>query len=261
MNEPYTIMLYIVGTFVVMLFVVFIILYIIIHKRKHHQFLLEKQEMEHRRQQELMHSRLEVQEQTLKTLSEDLHDNIAPTLGIARMNLLEASMRVETKHKEMIDAASQMMGDAILELRTLSHLMNGTFVLKRGLQHSLEKDVEKIKSAKRIKCEMHVTGEPISLGDDKELITYRILQETVNNAIKHGEPSTIDINLTYSPQGLSVKVADNGKGFAPEEQNENKGMGLVNIQERTKLLNGAYEITSTKNQGTIVKLFIPIENE
>ncbi len=261
MNDVNVILIFAIGTFVLVLFAVAIIIYVAVNKRKHHQFLLEKQEMEHRRQQELMHSRLEVQEQTLKTLSEDLHDNIAPTLGIARMNLLEASMRVETKHKEMIDAASQMMGDAILELRTLSHLMNGTFVLKRGIQQSLEKDVEKIRSAKRITCELDVEGEPINMADDRELITYRIIQETVNNAIKHGEPSTINIKLTYLTDGLSITVADNGRGFEPVDLEETKGIGLINIKERTKLLGGTHEITSTKNQGTIVKLFIPVEHE
>lgn len=217
--------------------------------------------MEYRFNSELMQSRLEVQEETLKQFSEELHDNIAQVLGIIKMNLYEAERNSEPHTKEVLTTSLDMLGDAITDVRTMSHTMNGAFVLQKGLTESIQKDLSHVQAARRINCTFTCTGDEYSLGKDKELLTFRIIQEAIANAVKHGQPNTLVLNIAFEPQHLEITITDNGRGFDVEQkQAEMSGLGLMNMKERVKLLNGSVNISSSVNKGTEIQLIIPSSN-
>ncbi len=247
------------GTLLFTLFAVFTILYIALQKKKQYHHHLEKQEMEHRFATQLMQSRLEVQEQTLKNMSAEMHDNIAQMLGAVKLQLhLLAAGAADDEQRALANEATGTMRDAIRDVRSMSHVMNGTYVLRRGLKESIEKDLDRIVAAHRIKCNFTQSGQEQGLGEDRELILFRIIQESVANAVKHGQPAALSVTLQYSPGLLEVRIEDNGRGFDTTQSKPESGVGMMNIEERAKLLNGTVHISSELNRGTSVILNIPV---
>ena len=256
MNLDNTIVVFFLGTSILMLFAFTLIIFLIVHKKKRYQHILEKQQMEHNYRNQLLLSRLEVQEQSFKYFSEEIHDNIGQLLSIVKMQLY--SIRSSSHEAEVITKATdcnELLGKAITDLRNISHTLNTAFVSNAGIADAIEKDLEYIRSAKDVKCTLHVSGEEYSLGNEQELLIFRIIQEAIGNAIKHGAPSAIDVYLDYKPSGLSVMIEDNGSGFNTHE-NAKGGIGLNNMYVRTNLLKGDLQVTSVKEKGTTIKLSI-----
>ncbi|HYD20258.1 MAG TPA: sensor histidine kinase, partial [Flavipsychrobacter sp.] len=258
LNEATSILVLVSVILLFTLFAVSTILYITLQKKKQYSQHLEKQKMEHRFDQQLLQSRLEVQEQTLKNLSAELHDNIAQVLGAVKLQLhMLATGAVSEEQQTLAKAAAENMRDAIRDVRGMSHVMNGSYVLRKGLHESIEKDLASIVAAHRIKCNFTQSGSTHSLGEDRELILFRIIQESVANAVKHGRPATIMVSLNYRPDALQVTVRDDGRGFDRQLAKQNGGVGIMNIEERTKLLKGTLHINSEPDKGTNIVLTIP----
>lgn len=100
-------------------------------------------------------------------------------------------------------------------------------------------------------------GDPYQLGSEKDLLVFRIIQESIANAMKHGNPDNLHIKLVYQPAAFHVSVTDDGKGFDTTAVS-NTGLGLNNIKLRTGLLQGKLDILSSKEKGTIVTLEMPV---
>lgn len=258
MSETTGILLLVFGTFLFTLFAVFIILYIALQKKKQYHYQIEKQEMQHRFNNELMRSRMEVHEQTLKDLSAELHDNVAQMLGMAKMQLHMLSSKViDNPSREMVAETTLLVGEVIKDIRSMSHTMNGNYILKAGLKESIEKDLQRIRTATRIKCNFMETGDTFTISEDRQVMLFRIVQECIANAVKHGEPYSIYVSLKYYPDALQVTIVDDGKGFHPDNNTNTGGLGLDNIKERIRLLKGTMSINSEENKGTTVLLRIP----
>ena len=249
--------LFILGTIALMLFAFTLVIFLIVHKKKRYQHSLEKQQMESNYQNQLLLSRLEVQEQSFKHFSEEIHDNIGQLLSIVKMQLY--NIRSSSKEAEIVTKATEsneLLGKAITDLRNISHTLNSTFVSKAGLAEAIEKDLTYIRSAKDVACTLQVTGDEYSLGNERELLIFRIIQEATANAIKHAAPAAINILLDYKPAELSVTIADNGSGFDTAQQSADSGIGLNNMYVRTELLKGRLQVDSVKDKGTTIRLDI-----
>lgn len=250
------------GSLLFMLFAIFIILYIIVQKRKQVRHILEKQEMKHQFSSELLQSKLEVQEQTTQNLSEEIHDNVGQLLSLAKINIHNIEKHAQNdKAKIHAEKSKELLSKAIGDLRTISHTLNGNFVLQMGLAESIQKEVGYVSSAKEINCNFNISGEAYSLGEDKELLIFRIIQESIANAIKHADPEHITVALDYKPEALLVTITDDGSGFETDVKKEGGGIGLNNIRVRTELLKGTVNISSTPDKGTVITLSIPVIHE
>jgi len=258
MNLNNVIIVFFLGTSILTLFAFTLVIFLIVHKKKRYEHLLEKQTMENNYQNQLLQSKLEVQEQSFKYFSEEIHDNIGQLLSIVKMQLY--NIRSNSHEQEIVTKATdcnELLGKAITDLRNISHTLSSAFVSNAGLADAIEKDLEYIRSAKDVKCNLHQSGEEYDLGSEKELLIFRIIQEAVANAIKHASPSAIDIYLDYKPALLSVVIEDNGAGFNTHE-NPKSGIGLNNMHVRTDLLKGKLDVTSVKDKGTTIKLETPV---
>lgn len=256
MTETNPILVLVLGTLLFTLFAVFTILYIALQKKKQYRYHIEQQEREHAYKQQLMRSKMEVQEQTLKALSAELHDNVAQVLGIAKM---QVHVLAEGDKPALAADTAAMLGKAINEVRNMSHVLNGSFMLKSGLEDAIEKDMARIRATGMVQCGCTVSGETRAMDEGRELVIFRIIQESVNNAVKHASASAIDVALSYAPDQLKVDIRDDGKGFDTKAVAE--GMGLQNIRERVHLLNGQMTLQSTVGHGTHLQLIIPVQNE
>lgn len=255
MNNDFPVIVFVLGTFILLLFAFFIIIFLITHKKKQFQHLLEKQAMEGNYQNQLLLSRLEVQELSLKHFSEEIHDNIGQLLSLVKMHLYNIkNTSGEPEIVKKANTSNELLGKAITDLRNISHTLNSTYIDTAGLEAAIQKELDYICSAKDLKCSFHKTGDEYELDSEREVLVFRIVQEAIGNAIKHGAPRHIKIFLHYSADAFKVIIEDDGKGFDIKHIDK-PGLGLNNMNVRANLMRGKLYIKSN-DKGTAVILEI-----
>lgn len=207
----------------------------------------------------LLQTQFEIQEQTLQTIGTDLHDNIGQLLSLTSLTLNSIELDNPDKARQKVDAAIELNLKSIKEMRQLGKLLHGEQLLKQGLEEAIRSEINWIEKSGRFAISYNVCGEKcLTSNADKDLILFRIMQEILNNIIKHSGAGEITIKLDYSEGGIRLQVIDNGEGFEidqlPEEQ---KGMGLKNIQKRAEIVGGTVFIQSQRGEGTCIDIFIP----
>lgn len=218
---------------------------------------MEKQQMESNYQNELLKTKLEVQEQAFKYLSEEIHDNVGQVLSLTKLHLYNIQTQTqEATTKQSAQESAELLGKAINDLRTISHTLNTGFIAKAGLKEAIEKELRYVQSAKNIQCKLLCSGDIYYLGDEKEVLIFRIVQEAIANAIKHADATQIEVQLAYRPDMLTVAVKDNGKGFDASTRAKADGIGMNNMEVRANLLKAKLNITSSAGSGTTILLEI-----
>lgn len=252
----------ILGSLLLVILVLLIIIAIILYRNRQVKHRKEKQELEKNLAQILLQSQLEIQEQTLKNISQEIHDNIGQVLSLAKLNLSTMEPDNPDELKEKIADSKKLVSKAIQDLRDLSKSMNTDNIEALGLVRAVEYEVDMIRKA-GFKTELNVEGSKIRLEPQKELILFRIIQEVTNNIIKHAEAASIEISIAYTESELKIEVKDDGKGFDLSPLNENSsafGLGIRNMHSRAKLINADFNMNSEMGKGTTVSLMVPLNN-
>ncbi len=224
--------------------------------------MVEKQSLQSQFAQTLLQSQLEIQEQTLNTISQEIHDNIGQVLSLAKLNLGTMDLQKPELLQQKIDDSKVLVGKAIQDLRDLSRSLNTDYVQQMGLQRAIEYELELLRKAGKHETKLDIQGIVYRLDTQKELILFRIVQEILNNVIKHANASRITVQLNYRPELFILSVEDNGEGFdisrLNESENSNFGIGIKNMNSRAKLIGAEYTINSTKEMGTQVYISLPL---
>ncbi|MGO4291429.1 sensor histidine kinase [Chitinophaga sp. RAB17] len=236
----------------------FLIAYISVYnrrKKKHHEETLQlKQTFQH----ELLKLQMEVQEQTLKTIATDLHDNINQILGLAVLTLSAVDLQDTKQASQKILATENLTRRAIREIRALSGLLHGEELIGKGLVHAIGFELEWLEKSDRFQIIRKGEMKQLPSQPDKELIIFRIFQESLHNIIRHSQASVIVVELALTNDLLTLRLEDNGIGFNAEAVvMQHSGMGLQNIRKRAAMIEGAASIVSTPGQGTSVTISIP----
>jgi signal transduction histidine kinase len=205
---------------------------------------------------ELLQARLRGEEEERSRTAKELHDGIGSVLSAAKMQLHTLHGVQGATVKEGYSKAIELVESAISEVRTISHNMAPEIVLEEGLEYAVKSFCARI-SHPNLEIEQYTVGEVRRLGADLELLVYRIIQESVNNIIKHARATQAIVQLSYGKSMLMVTIEDNGIGFDPETV-KRKGIGLSNLPARVNLLNGEYRIDSRPGEGTTVSFELAI---
>ncbi len=212
---------------------------------------------------ELLQTQLEIQEQTLKTISQEIHDNIGQVLSLAKLNLNTIDLSKQTELEEKITDSKNLVSKAIQDLRDLSKSLNTDNIAAMGLLRALEYELDMIRKT-GFKTVLDVSGEMVKMEPQKELIIFRIVQETLNNIIKHALAKNINITAAYSADKLELRVQDDGQGvdLTPlnERREDNFGQGIRNMHNRATMIGADFSMSSVLGKGTTVKLIIPYIN-
>lgn len=233
----------------------FIISFVRIYQRRRQEFIREMTLLKQNYEETLLKARVEVQESTLSTLSKELHDNIGQLLSTAKM-LLGITERSFDKPPDTLTTANETIGKAIGELRSLSKVLDKEWLEQFDLVANLKTEIERVNNAKALQIEMSLP-EKLKLKADEQIILFRIIQEAIQNAVKHSGASILLININLQAAGLFVSVEDNGSGYNAED--EANGMGMLNIKHRASLLGGSVSF-HTSAQGSSVKIYLPEKN-
>ncbi|MBD0831723.1 sensor histidine kinase [Aestuariibaculum sediminum] len=237
--------IFIVTALVVVFFVMFL-------KRKN-KILLEKIEQEQAFEAEIVQAQTETQEQTLKNIGWELHDNIGQLLSFAHMQLSILKMQVDDNVKTKFKDTSDALKESLAEVRALSKTLNNEVVLNQGFEKSILNELNRLKKMKFNSAEMEILGNQTEFANRKhEIIIFRIIQEFLSNSVKYSEAKNIKVILNYQSKNLVVILKDDGKGFDMEKAE--KGSGLINMKSRAKLINADFDLQSKEGGG--VKLII-----
>ena len=209
-------------------------------------------------EQELLQTQLEIQEQTLKTISQEIHDNVGQALILAKLNLNTLEFSEGADKQEKIKNSISLVAKAINDLRDLSRSMNGDKIADLGLQEAIENELKIIHNTGQYATQVSVTGKPFKLRPQNEIVIFRIVQECLTNILKHSKAKNISANINYGTGDYTLFIQDDGAGFDMNELSAGKtGIGLKNMESRAALIGGVFSIDSTVNKGTTVKVHMP----
>jgi len=206
---------------------------------------------------ELYNNQQKVQEQTLNHVSQEIHDNVGQLLSLVRMQLNQVAA-IEGKENQLIADAQENISRAMGDLRDMARGMSSDRIKLLGLMASVEQEAQRIQRSGSCEVNFKSTGTIQAIDYQKEIILFRVIQESLQNIFKHAGASRIDIFFQYQPDHLRIEVKDNGKGFVPDKERRSGGLGLMNMQHRVQLAGGELTLESREGMGTTITICIPL---
>jgi signal transduction histidine kinase len=236
----------------------FLIVYVLSYNRRKKKHQEETMLMQKNYETELLKTQMEVQEQTLKTVAYDLHDNIGQLLSLTTITLPTINQNDSENTAGKIALIEDLTLRSIKEVKALSRLLHGEEIVSRGLKSAIEFELEWLKRSDKFKIEFEHSIAPYNIDSAKETILFRLFQEIINNIIQHAKATEININLATTTESLRLKISDNGIGFNVDEiLNRKAGMGLHNIIKRSAMIDGTASIISAPSEGATITINVP----
>lgn len=215
----------------------------------------------------LMAAIIKTQEEERHRFSQDLHDGIGQYLLAAKMNV--SALKNDSNFKqhqnshsiELIDKSLELLKEAISETRNISHNLMSQTLKTYGLTYAVNEMLKSFNKVKKFKIEFNQTIGNSRFDYDLEVGIYRILQEMLNNAIKHSMAKNIDMGLFQKAnKSIEIQFIDDGIGFDLDStlNQKDSGIGIKNIETRTLFLGGQFKLTSKKGEGTNFRISLPL---
>ena len=212
-----------------------------------------------RQQDESAKAIIAAEEQERRRIAGELHDGLGQLFAAVRMNLSGLGPRLsfaDGEAEQTYNNTLDLVDESCSEVRSISHQMMPNTLLKHGLAAAVRNFITKI-DGRRLHVTLNIHGLEERLHPSVEAVLYRVVQETVNNVIKHAGATALDISLSREPDGITATIEDNGKGFDTTEGEAAEGIGLKNIRTRMGYLRGTVEFDSAPGRGTVVSLWVP----
>ena len=248
-------------TILILLLVMFITVIIYRYQQKQNVYFKTLEELKIIHENEMLYSRLEIQEQTFQNISREIHDNIGQKLSLAKLHLNTLDISDQPKAILLINDSVNMISESIIDLSDISRSMSSEIILNNGLIKALEFEKGQLEKSGIYTIDLNVSGDTVFLEANKELLLFRIAQEALNNIIKHAGANAIVIRLHYHQNRLNFEVSDNGCGFVTNQINKEQSAGLINMAKRARMLQGNCSVISFPNTGTTIKIDIPLNND
>ncbi|NTV82950.1 MAG: sensor histidine kinase, partial [Bacteroidales bacterium] len=239
---------------------VFLFLYINQKRRKDKIINLQRiHQLEEEKKLLAAMSVMEGQEEERKRIAHELHDGLGVLLSATKMQFTSIK-DTNPENRPLIERATQLLEQASGDVRKISHNMMPGLLTNLGLYEAVEDLFENINDAENLRAKCVIREGTTRLPENKEIMLYRIIQEMVNNTLKHAEAKKISLYIREVKDKLEVLYSDDGKGFDVERMLESKSIGLKSIQSRVNFLNGTLAIDSKPEQGASYLIQIPIRN-
>ena len=224
--------------------------------REVHSTLQEKE----RQLRLLLGKGLGAQEDERKRVSRELHDGIGQALTAMSMGLetLDTPDPNGNGHDEQVELLKETVSNALRDLRRMTVALRPAALDDLGLMSAIRRYAQVFSDSSNIRFEIEECGIDQRLEPSLETVVYRVVQEAVNNAVRHSEASCVDIRFIREKDALVVTVEDDGKGFDLESDKSDQGVGIQGMYERASMVGGRLDITSKAGRGTTVRLTIDL---
>jgi len=239
-------------------FLAFIILGYIFYRNYRLKQKSKIEQLENETQTRIINATIDAKEKERKTIAEILHNSVSALLSSANLHLQATKSQLKRNAPQEISKAQLIVNEASVKIRDLSHELISSVLLKFGLAFAVH-DI----------CQKYSNSEITLRSDDKNLIRYdqdfeikiySIIEELINNILKHSKASNATIMLVHRADNmLSIRLSDDGIGFDVKTIKNKEGLGLSHINARVKVMNGIFNIVSSKGKGTSIFILVPVQ--
>ncbi|MDJ0646592.1 MAG: tetratricopeptide repeat protein [Flavobacteriaceae bacterium] len=214
--------------------------------------------LENESQTKIINATIDAKEKERKAIAETLHDSVSALLSSANLHLQATKAQLKKKSPQEITKAQTIVNEASVKIRDLSHELISSVLLKFGLAFAVHDMCQKYSNSE---LTLHSDDDGIKrYHQDFEIKIHNIIEELVNNILKHSKASNATIMLSHKENDmLSVRISDDGVGFNPRQVRGKDGLGLSHIEARIKVMKGVFNIISSRNNGTNIFILVPIQ--
>jgi signal transduction histidine kinase len=205
-----------------------------------------------------------IQEEVLRSVSRELHDEFGQILTAVGAMLGRAERKglpPDSPFRAELAEVRQITQDTLEKMRGLSQMLHPTVLDDYGLAKGLDWYTQLFQKQTGIGTTLDIDGDIQRITGQAAIHCFRIVQEALNNAVKHGKTKSAEVRLRFQPERLTIEVRDFGAGFPHDKRHQPSGLGLVAMRERAELMRGDVTISSAPGGGTLVVLCIPLPQE
>lgn len=250
---------------VMLILAVGIIVFVVLYQRRMLQHQENLRQLQLIKQHQLLEATFKAQEDERRRVARDLHDEVGAMLAVVKLNLHQMVTSANLQDEAFLAKSynmKQQLDEVLTSVRRISHDLMPVVLEKMGLVPAFEAMRRTLAATGHIELFLHYNQKNIRLPAQHELLLYRMVQELLNNTLKHARASQVNINLDFGAATTLLKYKDNGIGFnmdaMREEQQQSGGLGIMSLQSRTALLDGSIHIHSEPGTGTTAEISIPV---
>lgn len=233
-----------------------IIVFVMLHYQKRRfQYKKEKADMESVFEKSLLQSKIEIQENAFNEISRELHDNVGQQLTLAKLHLNTLQNDYPREDAEKIDTVKNLVTETIYQIRNISKTLLGEKISDIGIRDAIAVEVERINKLHLCNISFEEDADFPKLNPQSEIILFRLIQEALNNVMKHAYATNILISLRHDDAKAVVSIADDGRGF--DTHTAPNGVGLINMKSRAAIIGSELYIYSEVGKGTNIEVAIP----
>jgi two-component system NarL family sensor kinase len=241
----------IIGVILLLLMAISLLLFFFFSRKKIVEKELEKKTLEISHQKEMIQSIIVTQEEERKRIAQDLHDDISSKLNVINLNanLLKDGELSKEEYIIVNDSILNATDKTLESARKIAHNLLPPILDKFGLKDAIEELADSFNNSRKITINYIINYKNKQLSSQSELHLFRIVQELINNSIRHGKAKNSTITITSKGTKIHFYYKDDGVGFNLKNALLKKGIGMKNIESRVALLRGKYSIKTSENKG------------
>lgn len=249
---------------IILLLVLGLIVFVLLYQKRLLQHQEQVQRLKTTKQYQVLEATMQAQEEERRRVARDLHDEVGSMLSLVRLNLHQLVAGMEGANEEVRSAEQtikKLLDEVIGSVRRISHDLMPVVLDKMGLVQAVEALRRTVPATANATLTFECNDKSRRLEPKLELLLYRMVQELLNNTLKHAHATLILIRLLFEEEEVILHFEDNGVGFdyAAHLQTAAQGVGVVSLRSRVSLLNGNINIQSAAGVGTRVEITVPVK--
>jgi signal transduction histidine kinase len=254
-----------IGIGVMLVLIISFLLVVLMGQRRKWKMLRQVQVLKEEQQNQLIEAAIRSEETERHRIAETLHDEVGAILSSVRLHFSNINTaQLDEKGSVLHEKSKELLDEGIQKVRTISHNLHSTLLKEFGLNEAIRHFLGKTVQGTLVKTETHLDNNYLIQNAETDLGVYRIIQELINNILKHAHANFINISSAMKSNTLELVMQFNGNGLSQQEFEELRykpeGLGLKNIQNRMILLKGTIYFEKNKNDNRII-LTIPVNEE
>ncbi len=257
MQQTETVTFIVIFYLILFIFIIGIALFVFQFRKRKIEHEKEKDMISETHAKELLSTQLEMQTQTMQHIGREIHDNVGQKLTLASLYTQQLAYENKAPHvNDKIESIGNIINESLAELRQLSKSLTDDSINDNNIDALLQQECENVNNLKKCSVVFNSNKRNIILPYQTKSILVRIVQEFLQNSLKHGHCKNIHISFNENGNFLQLHLQDDGKGFDTNTETH-KGIGLSNIKKRAEIIGGKFALESELGKGTKLTIEIP----